>query len=101
MGLVGVGVWHAGVGMMKVVTWLRGPRRALKIGEEGEQKRVVPTKRRKLGLRGLIAGLLGIVGVGLLRKHGEGKGVSSVMVRRYEAIYARLPWYKFLGYSMI
>ncbi|CAD6579354.1 MAG: hypothetical protein TREMPRED_002454 [Tremellales sp. Tagirdzhanova-0007] len=92
LGLVGVGTWHAGVGIMKVVTWLRGWRSGIqKIGVEGKQKRSVP-KRRKIGLRGSLAALLAVVGVSLVRLHGEGKGVSTVMAKRYEAVYARLPW---------
>lgn len=92
LGLVGIGTWHAGVGMMKVVTWIRGPRRRdVVAGTEGEHKTVIP-RRRRIGLRGILAAVLGVVSVGLVRMHGEGKGVSPVMTRRYEAVYARLPW---------
>ena len=78
---------------MKVVTWLRGPQRikARVEGSGSEQARISP-QRRKFGLRGLLAAMLGIVTVGLVRLHGEGKGISSLMVRRYEAVYARLLW---------
>ena len=92
LGLAGVATYHAGVGMMKVFTWLRGPRRReAVVGADGEQKRVIP-RRRKVGLRGLVAALLGVMSVGLVRLHGEGKGVSTVMAKRYEAVYAALPW---------
>ena len=92
MGLVGVGAWHAGVGMMKVVTWLRGRAvGARTVGGKGEQRRAVP-RRRTIGLRGMLGALLGVVAVGLVRLHGEGKSVSPFMARRYEAVYARLPW---------
>lgn len=43
-------------------------------------------------MKGIIAALVGVVSVGLVRLHGEGKGVSPVMIRRYEAVYAALPW---------
>ena len=92
LGLVGVGTWHAGLGMMKVVTWLRGRRLGNQnMGVEGKQKRSV-TKGRKLGLRGLLAALLGMVGVRIGGSEGDGRGVSTVVGKRYEAVYARLPW---------
>lgn len=136
--MVGLGVMHAGIGMMKVVSWLRGPRTKISskpdtnsdsnsdivdtrsssvvnggsstLGVEGaktkktnldpatselEQKRVVP-RQRKIGLRGLVFGLLAIVGVGLGRIARGSYGISRVMEGRYEAVYASLPWASFL-----
>ncbi|WVQ78827.1 hypothetical protein IAT38_000918 [Cryptococcus sp. DSM 104549] len=102
LGLVGAGVWHAVVGGMKIVTWLRGRRPAgkrtvtfkedagTKETEMGE-KRVVP-RRRKLGLRGIIVVILGVVSVGLARVAADTGPVSSVMKRRYDAVFTSAPW---------
>ena len=83
-GLVLAACWHAGVGLMKVVSWLRGPR------PSRPSTRI--TGKRKVGLRGLLAVLLGIVGVGMARVVSDTGVVSRAMEARYEAVYASLPW---------
>ena len=91
-GLVLTACWHAGVGMMKVVSWLRGP----KPPSEAVEPATVPRRRisgkRKIGLRGLLGALLAVIAIGLGRVASESKHVSRGMERRYEAVYASLPW---------
>ncbi|KAK8861667.1 hypothetical protein IAR55_002490 [Kwoniella newhampshirensis] len=114
--LIGSAVWHSLVGGMKIVTWLRGDRKTrvtensqgpsrLEKGAQGEEKKkkeieigqvgekqVVVSKRRKLGLRGLIVALLGVISIGLARVASDTGPISSITIKRYEAVYAHTPW---------
>ncbi|OCF40052.1 hypothetical protein I317_06127 [Kwoniella heveanensis CBS 569] len=154
LGLVGAGVWHAAVGSMKVVSWLKSGRRArgrdtgvrgASVGTEeiasGEKevvssstqetpapaangkgkttaspignlpkpsepttspplnptpspKRPVVSRRRKFGLRSIIALFLGLISVGLYRVRSDtaSYGISALMKRRYDAVFAAVPW---------
>ncbi|KAL1410749.1 hypothetical protein Q8F55_001691 [Vanrija albida] len=93
--LTGVALWHTLVGGMKVVGWAR--RLAGRRGGDGEvagagaAPRVVG-KRRRIGLRGIVGVLVGLVGLGLWRLGGESAGLSTAVVRRYDALYAAAPW---------
>jgi hypothetical protein len=99
LAIVGTGVWHASVGSMKIVSWIRrtaAKRRieAVKGPETSvptEQKASVSLSRRVSG-KGLLAGLLVIVSIGLARLHSEGRSVAGPIVRRYEAVFNSLPW---------
>ncbi|WVO24834.1 uncharacterized protein IAS62_006213 [Cryptococcus decagattii] len=113
LGLVGAGVWHALVGGMKVATWLKSLwRRPAKgftsnvrstnrtVYPEDKEKtssdlapRVIP-KPRKLGLRGLIMVLLGVVSIGLARVTRDTGLVSGMMKKRYDAVFDATPWAK-------
>lgn len=97
--LTGVGLWHSCVGGMKVVGWLRQsfgkakPKSASTITTnlEGSVVRTVP-KTRKIGLRGIVAALVGIVGIGLYRLCTEASGVSTLVNKRFDAVFAAAPW---------
>lgn len=98
---------------MKVATWLKslrrrpargGPSNILstkrKIYPDDEEKsgsdpapRVI-AKPRKLGLRGLIVVLLGVVSFGLARVTSDTGLVSGMMKRRYDAVFDATPWAK-------
>ncbi|WVQ93497.1 hypothetical protein IAU59_000571 [Kwoniella sp. CBS 9459] len=126
LGLVGAGVWHAAVGSMKIVSWLKS-RRAAKaptvVDSRGEatqtpsvngegsvseanktsakkpteltstaRPRPVISRRRKIGLRGIIVLFLGTISIGLYRVRSDTGLVSAVMKRRYDAVFARVPW---------
>ncbi|ORX35225.1 hypothetical protein BD324DRAFT_652367 [Kockovaella imperatae] len=88
-GLVLIACWHAGVGMMKIVSWLRGPR--VTGGTDPAPRRKI-SGGRKLGLRGILGVVLGVVGIGLVRIARDTGKVSRIMETRYEAVYASLPW---------
>lgn len=95
VGIVAVGVWHAGVGLMKITGWLRPKRLDMGLGTvqgaEGEQPRRIVPRSRKFGARGLLLAIVGAVSVGLVRLWSEGQGFSGIMLRRYRAVYASLP----------
>ena len=92
-GLVLVGVWHTGVGLMKVVSRLRNrPTGTIRVDAPDAPRGVIPIRRR-IGLRGLLGLILGVVGIGLIRVARESRGgVSSIMIKRYEAVYALMPF---------
>ncbi|ORY29820.1 hypothetical protein BCR39DRAFT_481417 [Naematelia encephala] len=95
LALVTVGSLHAGIGAMKIVSYFRPKRRDMGLGvkqpdTEGQEPRRVVPKRRKLGLRGILVALVGIVAVGLVRIRSDTGLVGRVMEKRYEAVYARL-----------
>lgn len=111
LGLIGLGVWHSGVGMMKIVSWLKrgrgvststgddtassAPFPATAFLPEDEMEREVRPKRtisrrRKFGLRSVLVAFLGFIAVGLARMAKENRSVSKVMAARYEAVYAGL-----------
>lgn len=113
LGLVGAGAWHALVGGMKVATWLKSLRRRPARGgpsnilstkrkiypDDGEKSGSDPAPRviakpRKLGLRGLIVVLLGVVSFGLARVTSDTGLVSGMMKRRYDAVFNATPWAK-------
>ena len=99
IGLVGVTVWHTGVGLMKVVSWLRRSRNQKQVEKDKAldskvneviQKEQAPRKislRRRIGLRGMLLGLLGVVALGLARVASENSIVSRNMEKRYQAVY--------------
>lgn len=96
--LTGAGLFHAFVGGMKVVGWAkRLLGKGKKGGGEGEVvgAGAAPRKvgaRRRIGLRGIVATLVGVVGVGLWRLGDESAGISTTVLRRYDAVYAAAPW---------
>ncbi|KAK1927619.1 hypothetical protein DB88DRAFT_41150 [Papiliotrema laurentii] len=111
LGLIGLGVWHSGVGMMKIVSWLKrgrgvststgddtassAPFPATAFLPEDEMEREVRPKRtisrrRKFGLRSVLVAFLGFIAVGLACMAKENRSVSKVMAARYEAVYAGL-----------
>ncbi|TXT15769.1 hypothetical protein VHUM_00272 [Vanrija humicola] len=96
--LTGAGLFHAFVGGMKVVGWARrlagSGKKAVADGEvagAGAAPRKVG-KTRRVGLRGIIGTLVGIVGIGLWRLSGESAGISTTVLKRYDAVYAAAPW---------
>ncbi|WVR03735.1 hypothetical protein IAU60_000730 [Kwoniella sp. DSM 27419] len=115
LGIVGAGVWHAAVGSMKIVSWLKGrstnttpattvtgpplenngtaqdTARTRTDPATGEQRPVIP-RRNKLGLRGIMIIFLGVITIGLVRVARDTGSVSTVMKRRYDAVRAAVPW---------
>ncbi|WOO81617.1 uncharacterized protein LOC62_03G005140 [Vanrija pseudolonga] len=97
LALTGAGLFHAFVGGMKVVGWAK---RLLGKGKKGADGEVAgagaaPRKvgsRRRIGLRGIVATLVGVVGIGLWRLGDESAGISTTVLRRYDAVYAAAPW---------
>lgn len=96
---------------MKVVSWIKRqrakagtgsetasappPAESLDLDKEAEQRRASIPKRRRIGLRGILIGTMGLITVGLVRIWSESKGsASSALIRRYEAVYHQLPWGK-------
>lgn len=97
LALAGVGALHWGIGSMKVVSWMRRGRRrepvVLNADREQEKTRAAIPKRRRIGLRGLMLGLMGLITIGLVRISRDSRGsVSSMMASRYQAVYQQLPW---------
>ncbi|WWD16412.1 hypothetical protein CI109_100838 [Kwoniella shandongensis] len=96
--LIGAGVWHSTVGGMKIVSWLRGPKsspsKAVAEVDQKEKKEVKRTVswRRKLGLRGLVVAFLGVISIGLARVSADTGPISSVMLKRYDAVFAQASW---------
>lgn len=83
---------------MKVVSWIRRSRSKGKVDlvnadkEQAKTRASIP-KRRRIGLRGLMIGFMGLVTVGLARIWRDSHGnVGSVMASRYQAVYRSLPW---------
>lgn len=95
LALAGLGLVHWGIGSMKVVSWLRRKKGGVVVDldKQAEQTRASIPKRRRIGLRGILIGTMGLITIGLVRIWSESKGsISSVMLRRYEAVYRQLPW---------
>jgi hypothetical protein len=96
--LAGIGTLHWGIGSMKVVSWIRRSKGKGKVDlanadKEQEKTRASIPKRRRIGLRGLMIGFMGLVTVGLARIWRDSHGnVGSVMASRYQAVYRSLPW---------
>ena len=102
-GLVIIGCWHAGVGLMKVVSWIGRSRRSAVESVTTDETVVglpppVSSRRRQLiekrrgRLRGMFAAFLGVMVIGMIRVARDARGVSKIMERRYEAVYRALPW---------
>ena len=89
---------HWGIGTMKVVSWMKRGRRkdttvVVDADKEQEKTRAAIPKRRRIGLRGLMLGFMGLITVGLIRISRDSRGsVSAVMASRYQAVYHHLPW---------
>lgn len=101
LALAGLGLVHWGIGSMKVVSWIKRQRASgatsngVDLDKQAEQTRASIPKKRRIGLRGILVGTMGLITIGLVRIWSESKGsVSSVMMRRYEAVYRQLPWGK-------
>jgi chromosome condensin MukBEF MukE localization factor len=83
---------------MKVVSWMKRGRRkdtavVVDADKEQEKTRAAIPKRRRIGLRGLMVGFMGLITVGLIRiSRGSQGSISSVMASRYQAVYQNLPW---------
>jgi len=89
LGLVGLGVWHAALGTMVVVGWLRPPKATVKKASPPPVTQPAKPKRRlgKAGAQWVLLGLMGVVAVGLARLYEQGKGIGGPIVRRYEAVH--------------
>lgn len=95
--LAGVGLVHWGIGGMKIVSWAKRKRagtiEAANLDKQAEQTRASIPKRRRIGLRGILIGTMGLIAIGLARIWSDSRGsVSSAMARRYEEVYRQLPW---------
>ena len=83
---------------MKVVSWMKRGRRkdttvVVDADKEQEKTRAATPKQRRIGLRGLMLGFMGLITIGLFRiSRGSNGSVSAVMSSRYQAIYQQLPW---------
>lgn len=98
LALTGFGLYHAFVGGMKVLGWARrvlGRSKAqAPAGVKGDVS-AAPRKigkARRIGLKGIVATLVGVVGIGLLRLARDAKGMGSFTASRYEAVFAAAPW---------
>jgi hypothetical protein len=93
------GVYHAALGSMKVGNWLKRlvgresghAAEANEAEKEGAKVEKAP-RRRRFGLGGVIAAVVGVVGLGLYRLGLDDGGISPAMIRRFEAVYAEAPW---------
>jgi hypothetical protein len=99
LALAGFGTLHWGIGSMKVVSWMkRGRRKTAEVvdaDKEQERTRAAIPKRRRIGLRGIMIGFMGLITIGLIRISRDSRGsISSVMASRYQAVYQHLPWGK-------
>ena len=95
LALAGLGLVHWGIGSMKVVSCMKRRRGGdvVNLDKQAEQTRASIPKRRRIGLRGILIGTMGLITIGLARIWSESKGsISSVMAKRYEAVYRQLPW---------
>lgn len=100
-GLVWFGMIHASLGMMKIVSWLKGRSRpSISVaavstssadGDLELPARPKISKRRKVLLPGIMVSFLALITIGLARVARETSGVSKVMANRYEAVYANMP----------
>lgn len=83
---------------MKVISWMRRGRRkgAVSLADadkEQEKTRAGIPKRRRIGLKGLMLGFMGLMTLGLAKIWKDSQGnVSAVTAGRYQAIYRSLPW---------
>lgn len=99
LALAGVGLVHWGIGGMKIVSWIKRsrakgqPTANIDVDKQAEQTRAAIPKRRRIGLRGILIGAMGIITIGLARIWSDSRGsVSTIMAGRYEAVYRQLPW---------
>jgi hypothetical protein len=98
LALAGIGVLHWSIGSMKVISWMRRGRRkntvdVADVDKEQEKTRASIPKQRRIGLKGLMLGFMGLVTIGLARIWKDSQGnVSSVMAGRFHAVYRNLPW---------
>lgn len=98
LALTGFGLYHAFVGGMKVLGWARRVLGRSKAQAPAAVKGDVSAaprkigKARRIGLKGIVATLVGVVGIGLLRLARDAKGMGSFTASRYEAVFAAAPW---------
>lgn len=93
LALVGLLVPHTWVGWEKAWPWTKR-QIGLASGNDLPDAMQGPSSRAKSRrtMLGATVGLVAVVAAGLARLHAEGGGISSIMVRRYEAVFDRLPW---------
>lgn len=100
--LTAVGLYHASVGSMKVANWLKrlfgnnceghaGEARA-EAKAKGEVATTKIPRKRRIGLRGILATVVSVVGIGLYRLSTEAGGTSLALNNRFEAVFAAAPW---------
>jgi hypothetical protein len=99
LALAGVGLVHWGIGSMKIASWAKRKRAGRAVADstdldkQAEQTRASIPKRRRIGLRGILIGTMGLITIGLVRIWRDSRGsVSTAMIRRYESVYRQLPW---------
>lgn len=87
LALTGVGVYHAFVGGQKVMRWAR----AL-VGSAKQSSPAAASTTSWGGVRAAIGAVLAAVGLGLYRLAQDGDAISTVVVRRFDAVFAAAPW---------
>jgi hypothetical protein len=100
IGLVGLIVPHAWVGVERIVPWLRRTLGWKSKGLAGTEAGVEAKMRGRNGrgvMYALTAAMAGVVAVALSRLWVDGQWISPIMAARYEAVFRATAWEPIVG----